>query len=89
MPQTRNIVLVARRARAAGPDSPLAWSVVWVALALVFNYGFNLYAVAQHGQTEGARLASNSSLATRREVARDNIFGFVVALTAARDEVFR
>ena len=35
----------------------VTWSVVWVATALAFNYGFYLYAAGTFGRDLGAQLA--------------------------------
>ena len=58
----------------------LAWSVVWVALALCFNYGFYLYAVNQHGAEHGARLGLEflTGYVVEKSLAVDNIFVFVM-----------
>jgi tellurite resistance protein TerC len=58
----------------------LAWSVVWVALALTFNYGFYLYAVNQHGADHGARLGLEflTGYVVEKSLAVDNIFVFVM-----------
>jgi tellurite resistance protein TerC len=58
----------------------LAWSLVWVTLALAFNYGFYLYAAAEHGAAEGARLGLEflTGYIVEKSLAVDNIFVFVL-----------
>jgi tellurite resistance protein TerC len=58
----------------------VTWSVIWVALALVFNYGFYLYAVQQHGADAGTRLGLEflTGYIVEKSLAVDNIFVFVL-----------
>lgn len=58
----------------------LAWSVVWVALALAFNYGFYAYASAQFGSDVGLRLGLEflTGYVVEKSLAVDNIFVFVL-----------
>jgi tellurite resistance protein TerC len=58
----------------------LIWSVIWVSLALVFNYGFYLYAVNQHGPETGERLGLEflTGYIVEKSLAVDNIFVFVM-----------
>ena len=58
----------------------LAWSAVWVTLALVFNYGFYRYAASLHGEAEGSRLALEflTGYVVEKSLAVDNIFVFVL-----------
>ncbi len=58
----------------------LTWSIVWVTLALVFNYGFYLYAVAEHGEVAGGRLGLEflTGYLFEKALAVDNIFVFVL-----------
>jgi tellurite resistance protein TerC len=51
-----------------------------VVLALVFNYGVYLYAAAQHGPEEGARLGLEvlTGHIVEQSLAVDNIFLFVL-----------
>jgi tellurite resistance protein TerC len=57
-----------------------AWSVVWVALALAFNYGFYLYASSAFGAAEGARLGLEflTGYVVEKSLAVDNVFVFVM-----------
>jgi tellurite resistance protein TerC len=61
----------------------LTWSIVWVALALAFNYGFYLYAVAEHGPEHGARLGLEflTGYVVEKSLAVDNIFVFVMVFS--------
>ena len=58
----------------------VTWSVVWVSLALAFNYAFYLYAVAQHGPEAGERLGLEflTGFIVEKSLAIDNIFVFVL-----------
>jgi tellurite resistance protein TerC len=58
----------------------LTWSIVWVTLALLFNYGFYLYAVAEHGEVAGGRLGLEflTGYLVEKALAVDNIFVFVL-----------
>lgn len=57
-----------------------AWSVVWVVLALVFNYAFYVYAVAKAGPDIGERLALEflAGYVVEKALAVDNVFVFVM-----------
>lgn len=58
----------------------LAWSVVWVTVALAFNYGFYAYAAGRFGAEEGARLGLEflTGYVVEKSLAVDNIFVFVL-----------
>jgi tellurite resistance protein TerC len=59
------------------------WSVIWVTLALVFNYAFYRYSVAAFGEAEGARLGLEflTGYLVEKSLAVDNIFVFVLAFS--------
>ncbi len=59
------------------------WSVIWVALALVFNYGFYLYAVAKAGPEVGGQLGLEflTGYLVEKSLAVDNVFVFVLVFT--------
>ena len=61
----------------------LAWSIVWVALALAFNYGFFLYASAQHGAELGRQFGLEflAGYIVEKSLAVDNIFVFVLVFS--------
>ena len=69
-----------RTAHAVGFRESLAWSIVWVTLALLFNYGFYQYAVAQFGAEAGGRLGLEflTGYLVEKSLAIDNIFVFVL-----------
>jgi tellurite resistance protein TerC len=69
-----------RKAHVVSFRESLAWSVVWVALALAFNYGFYLYAMSQHGAEAGTRLGLEflTGYIVEKSLAVDNIFVFVL-----------
>ena len=56
------------------------WSVVWVLLALLFNYGFYIYAVSKAGPDVGERLALEflAGYVVEKALAVDNVFVFVM-----------
>ena len=58
----------------------LAWSAVWVALALAFNYGFLVYATDAFGPETGRRLGLEflTGYLVEKSLAVDNIFVFVL-----------
>lgn len=69
-----------REAHVVSVRESLIWSLVWVALALAFNYGFYLYAVAQHGAEAGSRLGLEylTGYIVEKSLAVDNVFVFVL-----------
>jgi tellurite resistance protein TerC len=58
----------------------LAWSVVWVAVAMAFNYGLYRYSTAAFGAEEGRRLGLEflTGYLVEKSLAVDNIFVFVL-----------
>jgi tellurite resistance protein TerC len=58
----------------------VVWSVVWVATALTFNYGFYLYAAGQFGAEVGGQLGLEflTGYIVEKSLAVDNIFVFVL-----------
>jgi tellurite resistance protein TerC len=58
----------------------LAWSAVWVVLALAFNYAFFLYATDAFGPDAGRRLGLEflTGYLVEKSLAVDNIFVFVL-----------
>jgi tellurite resistance protein TerC len=58
----------------------LAWSVVWVILALAFNYAFLVYAADAYGAEAGRRLGLEflTGYLVEKSLAVDNIFVFVL-----------
>jgi tellurite resistance protein TerC len=58
----------------------LAWSIVWVALALTFNYGFYRYAAATLGPEIGIRVGLEflTGYIVEKSLAVDNVFVFVL-----------
>ena len=69
-----------RQAHEVSIREAATWSVVWVVLALGFNYGFYLYAVSAFGAAEGARLGLEflTGYVVEKSLAVDNIFVFVM-----------
>jgi tellurite resistance protein TerC len=58
----------------------LGWSVVWVTVALLFNYGLYAYATAQFGGETGTRIGLEflTGYVVEKSLAVDNIFVFVL-----------
>ena len=69
-----------RHAHVVSFRESLAWSVVWVSLALLFNYGFYTYAAQRFGDDVGARLGLEflTGYVVEKSLAVDNIFVFVL-----------
>ena len=69
-----------REAHAVTFRESLVWSVIWISLALIFNYGFYLYAASQHGAEAGERLGLEflTGYIVEKSLAVDNIFVFVM-----------
>lgn len=61
----------------------LVWSVVWVVLALAFNYVFYRYAVSKVGAADGARLGLEflTGYVVEKSLAVDNVFVFVMVFS--------
>ena len=72
-----------REAHAVGFRESLVWSIVWVVLALAFNYGFYFYAVAEFGPVDGRRLGLEflTGYVVEKSLAVDNIFVFVLVFS--------
>jgi tellurite resistance protein TerC len=69
-----------RHAHVVSFRESLSWSVVWVALALMFNYAFYVYAVGRFGEDLGSRLGLEflTGYVVEKSLAVDNIFVFVM-----------
>ncbi len=69
-----------RRAHVVSFRESLAWSVVWVALALAFSYGFYLYAASKFGPDAGRQLGLEflAGYIVEKSLAVDNVFVFVL-----------
>ena len=69
-----------RQAHAVTFRESLAWSAVWVALALAVNYGFYCYALAQFGGEVAARVGLEflTGYLVEKALAVDNVFVFVL-----------
>lgn len=72
-----------RKAHAVGFREAATWSVIWVALALAFNYAFYLYAVDKFGAEIGARkgLEFLTGYIVEKSLSVDNIFVFVMVFS--------
>ncbi len=72
-----------RKAHAVGFREAATWSVIWVALALAFNYAFYLYAADKFGAEVGARkgLEFLTGYIVEKSLSVDNIFVFVMVFS--------
>lgn len=69
-----------REAHVVSFRESLTWSVVWVSIALIFNYGFYRYAASQFGAEQAQRLGLEflTGYIVEKSLAVDNIFVFVL-----------
>ena len=69
-----------RQAHVVSFRESLGWSVIWVALALAFNYGFYLYASSKFGPDIGRQIGLEflAGYIVEKSLAVDNIFVFVL-----------
>jgi tellurite resistance protein TerC len=72
-----------RKAHAVSFRESLAWSVVWISLALAFNYGFYLYAGTKFDEGTASRLGLEflTGYLVEKSLAVDNVFVFVLVFT--------
>ena len=72
-----------RHAHVVSFRESLAWSCVWISVALLFSYGFYVYAVTQFGPDTGARLALEflTGYVVEKSLAVDNVFVFVLVFS--------
>ena len=78
-----------RTAHAVGFREATAWSVVWVGLALVFGYGFYLYAL--HALPTNERLLAIPGFdpqAAARQAGLEYLTGYIVEKSLAIDNIF-
>jgi len=69
-----------RKAHVVSVRESLTWSVIWVLVALAFNYGFALYATGRFGPEVGRQLGLEflTGYLVEKSLAVDNIFVFVL-----------
>jgi tellurite resistance protein TerC len=72
-----------RQAHEVKVKEAATWSVIWVALALLFNYGFYLYASSKFGPDVGAQkgLEFLTGYIVEKSLSVDNIFVFVMVFS--------
>ena len=75
-----------RNAHAVGFREATVWSIVWITLALAFNYAFYAYAAGAFGAEAGKRLGLEffTGYVVEKSLAVDNIFVFVLVFTYFR-----
>ncbi len=78
-----------RTAHAVSFREASLWSVVWVALALVFNYGFYRYAAWKFaGDPRLAQIPGFDAAAAAKQVGLEFLTGYVVEKTLSLDNIF-
>jgi len=75
-----------REAHEVSFQEALAWSVVWIGLALAFGYGLHAYAL--HRLPLDPRLAGLDHLALARQVGLEYLAGYVVEKALSVDNIF-
>jgi len=72
-----------RKAHTVSFRESLIWSVVWISLALAFNYGFYLYAGTKFDEGTATRLGLEflTGYLVEKSLAVDNVFVFVLVFT--------
>ena len=72
-----------RDAHVVGYKESLAWSVVWIGLALVFNYGLYLYTLSRFPDEVAERIGLEflTGYLVEKSLAVDNIFVFVLVFS--------
>jgi tellurite resistance protein TerC len=78
-----------RHAHEVSMREATAWSVIWVALALVFNYLFYLYAATTFPGNEGLMaIPGFDPEAAARQVGLEFLTGYIVEKSLAVDNIF-
>ena len=69
-----------RNAHVVSFRESLTWSIIWVATALLFNYGFHQYAVGKFGPEIGGQVGLEflTGYIVEKSLAVDNVFVFVL-----------
>lgn len=75
-----------REAHEVGFKEALAWSAVWIGLALAFGYGLHAYAL--HRFPLDPRLAGLDHVALARQVGLEYLAGYVVEKALSVDNIF-
>lgn len=72
-----------RQAHTVGFRESIAWSAVWIGLALAFNYGLYLYAASTFGPEIGRRVGLEflAGYLVEKSLAVDNVFVFVLVFS--------
>lgn len=72
-----------RKAHTVSFRESLIWSVIWISLALAFNYGFYLYAGTKFDEGTASRLGLEflTGYLVEKSLAVDNVFVFVLVFT--------
>ena len=75
-----------RHAHVVSFREALVWSVVWVSLALLFNYAFYRYAAWQFPRTRGCIAGFDAAAA--RDASLEFLTGYLVEKSLAIDNIF-
>ncbi len=72
-----------RQAHEVSMRESVVWSVIWVAMALAFNFAFYLYAADKAGPEVGTRLGLEflTGYVVEKSLAVDNVFVFVMVFS--------
>ena len=72
-----------RHAHAVSFRESVAWSAVWIGLALAFNYSLYLYATSKFGPVAGGRVGLEflTGYLVEKSLAVDNVFVFVLVFS--------
>ena len=78
-----------RKAHAVGFREAVTWSVVWIALALAFNYGFYRYALSSFAENpQLVSIPGFSPETAARGLGLEFLTGYVIEKTLSLDNIF-
>jgi tellurite resistance protein TerC len=78
-----------RKAHAVSYKEAAIWSVVWIALALIFNYALYLYSAWQFSQDPRlAAIPGFSPESSARQIALEFLTGYIIEKTLSIDNIF-
>jgi tellurite resistance protein TerC len=77
-----------RKAHAVGFREAAAWSVIWVALALAFNYGFYRYALWKFADDPRIPAAGFAAADAARQAGLEFLTGYIIEKSLSVDNIF-
>jgi len=77
-----------RKAHAVAFREAATWSVIWVALALAFNYGFYRYALWKFADDPRLAAAGVDAAASARQVGLEFLTGYIIEKSLSVDNIF-